>query len=327
MNRKFDILVPMYKEEESVVKVLLDSISIQQNVNFDEIGVIICSDAGNSLSEQLISSYPFVIEMYNRKEHKGVSYTRNECLDKSKADYVMFCDADDLFYNACGLWIIFNEINGTGFDSLISVFIEETRDANKNPIYVNHQMDSTFVHGKIHRRKFLIDSNIRWNDNLVIHEDSYFNCLCQKLATELKYCPTPFYLWKWRDNSVCRHDKLYLNKTYVNMLESNTALVKQFMMRGKRKEAQFYATSMIFDTYYSLNCDRWWTEEGNAYLQKTELRFKEYWNEFKELFDEIEQIDKSQIIMGIKNRFFNEGLLLERITFNDWIKHIENLED
>jgi hypothetical protein len=32
---------------------------------------------------------------------------------------------------------------------------------------------------------------------------------------------------------------------------------------------------------------------------------------------------KAQIIMGIKNRFFQEGLLMESITFEDWIKHVE----
>jgi hypothetical protein len=89
-------------------------------------------------------------------------------------------------------------------------------------------MDSTFVHGKVHRRKFLINNNIRWNEKLTIHEDSYFNCLCQKLGKEVKYCQNPFYLWKWRDNSVCRHDPKYILKTFNNMLESNTALVKEF---------------------------------------------------------------------------------------------------
>ena len=33
----------------------------------------------------------------------------------------------------------------------------------------------------------LLKQKIRWNDNLTIHEDSYFNSLCQKLAKELKY--------------------------------------------------------------------------------------------------------------------------------------------
>ena len=323
---KLQILVPQYKETDEIVKPLLDSILVQQNVDFSEIGVVICNDGTDTyLSDELLNSYPYKIEYY-KEPHRGVSGTRNACLDHAIADYVMFCDADDMFYNACGMWILFREME-LGFDSLVSAFVEETRNPQtKEVVYINHDMDSTFVHGKVHRRQYLLDNHIRWNGALTIHEDSFFNCLCQKLSTNVKYCQTPFYLWKWRDESVCRHDPLYLNKTMTNMLESNTALVNEFLRRKRRDDAIFYATSMIYDVYYSLNCDRWWSDEGHPYLENTELRFKKYWDDFKPLFDECKQEYKAQIIMGIKNRFFTEGLLLERITFDDWIKHIENMK-
>lgn len=176
---KLQILIPQYKEPESILKPLLDSIAIQQNVDFQEVGVIICNDGTDvHLSKEFLNSYPFQVE-YHLEPHRGVSGTRNACLDYATADYVMFCDADDMFFNACGLYIVFREINNGGFDSLVSAFVEESRHpVDKSPIYVNHDMDSTFVHGKFHRRKYLLDNNIRWNDALTIHEDSYFNCLC-----------------------------------------------------------------------------------------------------------------------------------------------------
>ena len=187
MRKKLQFLIPQYNEDENVLKSLLDSISIQQNIDMDEIGAIIVNDGSSiHLSEEFLQKYPFDIEYY-LNEHKGVSATRNACLDKATADYVMFCDADDMFYNACGLYIIFKEIENGHFDSLSSTFIEETRDENGEPIYINRYMDSTFVHGKVHRRKFLLKNKIRWNENLTIHEDSYFNCLCQRLTKELKY--------------------------------------------------------------------------------------------------------------------------------------------
>jgi len=59
------------------------------------------------------------------------------------------------------------------------MFIEESRNPeNKEIVYINHEMDSTFVHGKVHSRHYLLDKNIKWNNNLTIHEDSYFNILC-----------------------------------------------------------------------------------------------------------------------------------------------------
>lgn len=329
MRRKLDILVPQYKETDEIVKPLLDSIAVQQNVDFNEIGVIICNDGTDvRLSDELLHSYPFTVE-YHLCEHKGVSATRNACLDKSEADYVMFADADDCFCNSLGLYIVFREmgING-GFDTLVSSFIEETRNPNtKEVLYVPHEVDSTFVHGKVHRRKYLLNNNIRWNESLTIHEDSFFNILCQRLLSDSnrgRYCPTPFYLWRWRDESVCRHDPLYLNKTYVDMLKSNTALVREFLDRGREKDAVFYVTAMIYDSYYSINCDRWWNDEGKEFLPKTMERMKEYWKDFKYLFDKMGKGEQLQIASGIRSRFFSEGLLHEKMTFDEWISKLEN---
>ena len=328
MRRKLDILVPQYKETDEIVKPLLDSIAVQQNVDFNEIGVIICNDGTDvRLSDELLHSYPFTVE-YHLCEHRGVSATRNSCLDKSEADYVMFADADDCFCNSLGLFIVFREmgING-GFDTLVSSFIEETRNPQtKEVLYVPHEVDSTFVHGKVHRRKYLINNNIRWNESLTVHEDSFFNILCQRLLSDSnrgRYCPTPFYLWKWRDESVCRHDPLYLNRTYRDMLKSNTALVREFLDRGREKDAVFYVTAMIYDSYYSMNCDRWWNDEGKEFLPKTMERMKEYWKDFKHLFNKTSKGEQLQIASGIRQRFFAEGLLHEKITFDEWISKLE----
>lgn len=321
---KLQILIPQYKETEEIVKPLLDSIALQQSVDFDEIGVIICNDGSNiHLSDSFLKSYPFKIDYY-LCEHKGVSATRNACLDRATAEYVMFCDADDMFFNVCGLYVIFREINGGGFDSLTSVFTEETRNPDNGEIvYINREMDSTFVHGKVHRLRYLKNNNIRWNDSLTIHEDSYFNCLCQRLTPEVKYCPMPFYLWKWRDESVCRHDPKYILKTYNNMLDSNTALVEEFLDRRRMDDARFFATSMIFDAYYTLNKKEWIDQENQEYREAVEDRFAEYFKEFKPLYEAIDEKIKMQIVAGIRNRMFGEGLMLESVTFDDWIRSIE----
>lgn len=322
---KLQILVPQYKETDDIIKPLLDSIEVQQNVDLkNEVGVIIVNDGTDvHLSEELLSRYTFPIE-YHLNEHGGVSATRNACLDRATAEYVMFCDADDMFYNACGLYILFREFDMGEFDSLVSAFIEETRDpVTKEPVYINHDMDSTFVHGKIHRRQFLIDNNIRWNPALTIHEDSYFNCMCQRLAKELKYSQTPFYLWRWRDASVCRHDPKYILKTYNNMLDSNDALVQQFLDRERKEDAQFYATNMIYDAYFTMNKDEWLNQDNKNFRYATERRFKEYWLKYKYLHDAILPEIRAQIIMGIKNRMYGEGMLLETLTFAEWIKQVE----
>ena len=251
--RKLDILVPHYHESAEVIKPLLDSIAIQQNVDFDDIGVIICHDGEDIHNLCFDRDYPFVIEQI-RIPHGGVSAARNAALDHSEAEYVQFADADDMFFNACGLWVVFRDLEANDVDTFVSNFLEETRTADTDKVvYLVHSDDATFVHGKVHRRQYLIDQNIRWNDELTIHEDSYFNILCQSL-TEKKYdCPTAFYLWKYRKESVCRHDPKYMLKTYHNLLKSSDALIQEFNRRGEEKKAKFYVVAAVMDAYYTMN--------------------------------------------------------------------------
>lgn len=323
---KLQILVPQYKETEGVIKPLLDSIAIQQNVDMKELGVVICNDGSDvHLSEKFLKTYPYQIDYY-KEPHRGVSATRNACLDHATADYVMFCDADDMFCNVCGLWMLFREMD-IGFDSLVSVFLEESRNPqNKSEvIYINHDMDSTFVHGKVHSRRYLLDKKIRWNDGLTIHEDSYFNILCQNLSTNVKYCPTPFYLWKWRDESVCRHDPKYILKTYRNMLDSNDQLVNEFMRRGLHDKAMFYSVMMIFDAYYTMNKEDWLNQENQEYRNSTELRFAEYFDKHKDMWNTIPINDKMVISNQVRSRSVMEGMRMEAVTIDAWLRHIEEL--
>lgn len=322
---KLQILIPQYKETEDVIKPLLSSIALQQNVDFNEIGVIITNDGTDVfLSDEFLKSFPYKIEYY-KAPHKGVSATRNYCLDKATADYVMFCDADDMFYNMCGLYLIFNEIN-IGFEVLLSVFTEETRDQNRKPVYVDHQTDATFVHGKVYNRDFLIKNNIRWQENFTIHEDSYFNYLCQACAAEgqMKICHYPFYLWKWNDNSVSRHDPKYILKTFNCLLDSSTQLIKDLLSRGLVKNAQIISTSIIFDSYFTLNKKEWLEQENQEYRDNVERRFKDFYLEFKECYETLDEATKNSIIIQQKNRKYAEGMIMEAITFNDWIQLILN---
>lgn len=319
--RKLDILVPIYNEGEEVIKDLLNSIAIQQAVDLkNDIAVIVCCDGGATiLTEDFVQRYPFKIEFY-QCEHRGVSATRNSCLDHAEAEYVLFADCDDIFYNACGLWIIMQHIE-KGFDSMVSVFVEEWKDRETGEIkFLNRERDNVFVHGKVHRRQYLIDKNIRWNENLTIHEDSYFNTLCQTLSENVIYVTAPFYLWRWRDASVCRHDSKYILKTYSNLLDSNEALAHEFLNRGMEDLAQSFITMMVFDAYYTMNKPAWINQENKEYRDKVEERFTKYFRDNKDLWDSIPMEKKMKISNNVRTRSVGEGMLMEKITIEQWLE-------
>lgn len=317
---KLQILIPQYKETDRVVRPLLDSIATQQGIDFSEVGVIICNDGTDiHLSKALLDSYEFHIE-YWQNEHKGVSGTRNALLDLATADYVMFCDADDMFVSNCGIYQIFIDIDN-GFDALNSVFIEEVF-SNDKFVYIMHNDDSTFVHGKVYRRQYLIDNNIRWNDDLTIHEDSFFNVIALNLTDKVRMCKTPFYLWKYRKESVCRHDPKYMLKTYDKFLDSNEALVDNLIQRGALQKAMFFCTHMIFDTYYTMNKPEWVNQENVEYREKTEKRFAKYFKKFKSLWDSVPIEDKVKVSEQARQKNIKQGMLIEAVTVFDWLNQL-----
>ena len=320
---KLQILITQYNETDEVVKPLLDSIAIQQGVNFNEVGVIICNDGTDTyLSEELLGSYKFHIE-YWKNEHKGVSGTRNALMDMATADYIMFCDCDDMFVNNCGLYHIFLYI-ADGFDTLNSSFIEETKYRGTDHIvYITHEKDATFIHGKVHRRRYLIDNNIRWNEELTIHEDSFFNIQCINFTENAKYCETPFYLWKYRDGSVCRSDPKYMLKTYSDLISSNDALIDEFVKRGIMDKAMYFMVHMTFETYYVMNKPEWVNQDNLEYREQTEKRFAQYFLKHKSLWDETPVWDKLKVSTQAREKVAGEGMLLEPITIFDWLKGVE----
>lgn len=326
MRRKsLGILIPFYKETEEQILCLLDSIKIQQDVDFGLINVTMCGDGPEStkLDEaKLKALYPFKITIVPIPPEKvGISELRNICFDNSTDDYVMWCDADDMFYNCCGLWMIFKEME-TGFDSLTSTFIVECEHPETGEImFQNKENDTVFVHGKVHNRYFLLKEDIRWNPKLQIHEDSFFNIQCRTFAGDkFKYLPVSFYMWKNNKNSVSRRDPKYILKTFQMLMDSMDCLCEIFLNKGKPELAQQHATQMIYDTYFTLNSKDWIQTCNQEYRDTVENRFAEFYKKYERLFEFADENLKKQAIAGIKNRMFMEdSLFLEKITFDDWI--------
>ena len=325
---KLQILVPQYKEKKDTIKPLLDSIALQQGVDFKEIGVIIVNDGypKSKLSDKFLKSYPFKIEYHMAKDHLGVSATRNACLDHATADYVMFCDADDMFFSMVGLNVMMVEMD-KGFNSLTTKFYEEIhRDGVVR--FNEHKHDRTFVHGKFHKRQYLIDLGIRFNDALTVHEDSYFNYMATTLAEDpnsIKYSDVPIYLWKWRDDSVCRHDPLYMQKTYKNYIDSITALVNQLTTRGKTQNANILICTQMFDTYYLMNTPSWLNQDNQEYRLDTERRFKTFYVTYGDRFNSLDKSLKMAISNQVRANKINSGMELEKQTFEQWIEYIKGL--
>jgi hypothetical protein len=65
--------------------------------------------------------------------------------------------------------------------------------------------------------------------------------------------------------------------------------------------------------------------ENIDYRNKTEKHFSNYYKKRKEMWDKLSNMEKMQLSNGIRQRSVNEGMMMENITLDDWLKKIENL--
>ena len=110
------------------------------------------------------------------------------------------------------------------------------------------------------------------------------------------------------------------------MLDSNNALIDEFLSRGLQDKAMQFSVMMIFDAYYTMNKEEWKNQENQEYRYKTELRFKDYFKKYKSMWESMPINDKMIISNQMRNRFVMEGMRMEAITIDDWLSHIEKMK-
>ena len=179
-KKRLELLVPHYNAPEETLTNLLDMLSVQRDIDFSEIGVIIGNDGDKViLSDEFLDKYRKKFDIrYEKFIHKGVSATRNRLLDLASAEFVMFCDDDDTFLSNISLSIIFKcldkfpdfNVCRTGYKCELHVGGEIVLSDATSEMFSN-------VHGVIFRRTFLIDNGIRFYENISMHEDAAFNIL------------------------------------------------------------------------------------------------------------------------------------------------------
>lgn len=324
-----DIVVPHYKEPWETCWYLFNSISMQRNVPWDEIGVTVVNDGDDTTLDDVDwTAYPFKVK-YLKKEHGGVSASRNYGLDNSEAEYVMFCDIDDGFLNNYGLHMLFYAM-ADGFDLLVGAFAEEAMSTdNKTIALVGHQFDLTFMHGKAYKRDFLNKYNLRFDDAMTIHEDGYFNALVYSTAkaenAKIRKVETPFYLWCWNDNSVVRSNKEdFVLRTYANVMQTRIGLCRQLKQRGYTEEYEMAVAMTVLNSYYDFQKPSYWTAKNDGYRKAAEKEFRKFFVEFKKTFYDLTNIKIAEIAKAARETATQNGMLMERQDLRSWLKHIGN---
>ena len=324
-----ELLISQYKETEEIIKSMLDSISIQQGIDFSDINVIIANDGSDiKLSKEFLNSYPYNITYYT-PEHLGMSEIRNFLLDHSSAEYIMFCDADDIFYTTNALWHIFQVIKQKEFDCYFPKYMKEEKYDNG---LVNYRPEyGSEVHGKVLRRQHIIDNKIRWQKELLTHDSRYFLALCECCAPKDRviYSNEPYYMWRYNRKSTTRSEADYLLQTFDYLTLSIVFLVEELLRRGFVVEAERTFVSFTYLVYFYYNCEEWGLERNKEMIDNAMRSFAIVYKKYRSFVDTSSQIKYQDIIRNNRNQMCKSQKTpyMEKITFEDWKKMILKLAE
>ena len=322
---KLSVCVPHYNEEWKTCRFLFDTLAVQRGVNLDEIEVLVGNDGDEKpLKVDLFEGYRYGVSVYNFP-HRGVSATRNALLKKAKGKYVMFCDCDDGFCQSYGLFLLFARMKKKP-DVIISSFVEEGWTEGKFTI-IRHDNDMQFIHGKAYRRAFLEDKEITFKDELLIHEDGYFNNIVGNEAKTYENIENPFYVWRWNDKSTVRQGdgQVFLMRTYPQLVLTRIAVCEELKNRGFKDEYLDAVAKTIIDAYYEFQkeiyADRQYSEERTAFVYSIREFFKKYVRDFGKC-----DTDTIAELMSIsRSAAVKRGMKIESISLNEFLDYLSGV--
>ena len=319
---KLQILIPQYNEDENKIKPLLDSIAIQQDIDFNDIEVFIGNDGSDTkLSVEFLQQYKYRIQ-YHFFKHGRLAATRQKLFELVTAPYVMWCDADDCFINTIALSTILLAID-TGFDSLVCDFIEQNAFPNGKRIYIPHSNDPVFVHGKVYRTEFLHENHIYWHPELHEHQDSAFNVLALTCAKDKKICKLPLYMWCNNKDSICRKDGIYHSpKTWPHMLDSYQALIDDLKDHGLGRHACYYSKYALYATYFEMSHPVWSQDDISKQKIDTYKRIYQFYIQNELLIKNCTEKETEQLIKVTKQIAERKGPMNEMPPFEEWLNAI-----
>jgi len=321
---KLEIIIPHYKEDPALMKPMFDILKLQRNVKWSDFSVLIVNDGEDIvLPEGFGSDCPFEVRSIT-VPHGGISATRNAGLRASKGEWIMFCDSDDAFGTTYSLQTY---LRFAADDKVMvaSAFFEEAPSLDDGHIVLiwHNGHDYIFVHGKMFRRQWLLDNNVQFNDDLKLHEDTYFIAIAKSLMNDKNtvYIKDPLYLWQYNKKSVSRSYDNFVLQTYDQLVKKNSALTDEFLRRGMFVQAKGIVCRTITDAYCRVNCKSWNKPENKEMMQDMEdcvaLFLKKYDYIFKAAGDVVIKAGLDDFRGRlIKENNYNEDTA---IPFEEWV--------
>ena len=200
-----NLIVPTYKARETL-PALLDSLVSQTKKNFF---TTLVQDCDGEDYGDIIDTYRargLNLKLLQLQENVGPGMACQAGIDASEQfEYLMFADADDMLMPRA-VEVLHHEAKIRDADLISSNFMRENADGSSE-VMIASQTPCTWRHGKIYKRKFLVDNNIRYIPEIRVNEDAFFNLVVANCAEKKFFLNEVTYLWRHNKNSLTRARK------------------------------------------------------------------------------------------------------------------------
>lgn len=317
------IIIPFYNENELSLFPLLSSINSQKGVDFSRIELILVNDGFSdySISDDFFALFfNLNIRLVTLEKNSGPGVARQVGIDHSSAEYVMFCDCDDLIHNVGVLYSLLFEMQSFDCDFVSSSWLEEVV-LDGAASFITHEFEQTWLHGKMFLRRFLVDNNIRFHPDLRVHEDTYFLKLVSALCSNRRHFNLPSYVWTFSPNSITRKDNaIYGFESMSDFVLAAISSTKELISRNSPLINE-HIVQLIVYIYLITQSEEWKTIDTKPHLTKmldslrvNMLGLWEYWdNSSTELINAAYSTEFAKV--SVRD--------VPRVDLFDWVEEIK----
>ena len=245
MSTVITIIVPVYIVPLEYLRKCFDSLITQ---TLQECEFIVVSDGAPDAECSVCEEYANKDARFKffRREHAGVSATRNFGITQAQGEYVTFVDSDD-WIDSATCKECYSFLRSTSCEVLIFSFVEhhpnKTKPSQKlfsinkehiidkeldafkrNTIHLSRLRYLPIVLSvcKIYKRSFLTDNQITFDNSLSIGEDRVFNFQVFNRAKHVAYLDKTFYHYNILSSSSrnrCSDNGIYQSLLYIQKLQ------------------------------------------------------------------------------------------------------------
>ena len=314
-----DLFITHWTEDWETGEKGLRMLSLQRLVDWKDVRVTIVHDGSAKFPEVCFAGFPFKVHQVCL-EHGGIAKARNWCIQHSDAEWIRWCDFDDMFANVHALRDMMHVLNNNEYDLIWHELLAEVDGI----VHIKRDRDPVFIHNKVFRRQFLLDHQIYFPEHLTWCEDSAMLALVEMEIDHERIgkikATAPLYVYIAREGSLCNRPEIKF-KNLMSFFDRHCFVAEEFLKRGLIDQYRTMCVRVMADSYYTLKRAPGIAEDKSEHEKRVWRWFEDHRDDF--FLCRPEMVD---LVMKAVNRERNDGGPITAEDMMDWINKHERGE-